>query len=111
MNITYIKKLSGIADDRIVLKKIVDKHILSRPYATRIADYILASQGIKWWNVQGQMAATEMLYRFDDVEFWADGVRYEGFLTDDPLLNYSIKQGDVAMIFDINGWFIKENIG
>ena len=108
MNINYIKKLPGVPDDRIFIKEIVDKKILSKPYAIRIANYILDRYGRKWWVMQGKMAATDMLYQFDDVEFWLDGVRYQGFLTDHPELNFSIKLGESFLIFQIEGHFLKD---
>ena len=108
MNITYIKKLPGVPADRIVIKKIVDEQILSKSYAMRIADYILDFYGRKWWTAQGQMAATEMLYQFDDVEFWADGVRYEGFLPFQPDLSYNITQGKVDLLWSVTVLFLKD---
>lgn len=109
MNITYIKKLPGIPADRVIVKKIIDEKIISKTYAIRIADYILDSQGRKWWKWQGQAAATEMLYRFDDVEFWAGGKHYEGFLSSHPLLNFSLRQGAASLVFDIDGWFLRSD--
>lgn len=108
MNITYIKKLPGVPDDRIVIKKIVDEQIQSKPYAIRIADYILDAEGQKWWRMQGTMAASEMLYRDDDVEFWIDSVRYEGFLLDHPDLKATFRQGEARLLFNIDVLFLKD---
>ena len=53
MNIDYTKKLSGVPENSHVIKEIVDEKIISKPYAMRIADYILDAVGIKWWRLQG----------------------------------------------------------
>ena len=79
IKIDYIKALPGIPADKVIRQDIIDQKIISRPYVKRIADYILDSKGRAWWIAQGTLPATEMLNQFDVVEFWADGVRYEGF--------------------------------
>lgn len=107
MNIAYIKKLPGIPAGRIVTKEIIDEKIISKPYAIRIAGYILDAEGRKWWRMQGDLAATEMLYKDDPVEFWVDGVRYTGFLADHPSLKASFGQGAASKIFNIEGLFLK----
>lgn len=108
MNITYSKKLSGVPAERIVIKEIVDEKILSKLYAMRIAQYILDSECYKWWRMQGNMAATEMLYKNDDVEFWIDGARYEGFLADHPPLNGTFRQGEASLVFTVDVLFLKD---
>ena len=108
MNINYTKKLSGVPADRIVIKEIVDEKILSKLYAMRIARYILDAEGYKWWRMQGTMAATEMLYKDDPVEFWVDGVHYEGFLTDHPPLKATFRQGEAALVFNVDVLFLKD---
>ena len=70
--------------------------------------YILDAEGYKWWTMQGNMAATEMLYKDDDVEFWIDGVRYEGFLADNPPLKATFRQGEASLIFNVNVLFLKD---
>ena len=73
----------------------------------RIADYVLDTDGRKWWRIQGTIAATEMLYKDDTVEFWIDGQHYEGFLADHPDLKGSFGQGSASLIFNIEGLFLK----
>lgn len=107
MNITLIKKLPGIPADQVSVKEIIDEKIISKAYAMRIADYVLDAYGRKWWRMQGTMAATEMLYKDDSVEFWSDGVRYEGLLLDHPDLKGSFGQGTASLIFNIEGIFLK----
>ncbi len=107
MNITYVKRLLGVPAEQNIVKKIVDEKIISKVYAIRIANYILNAQGLKWWRVQGTFAATEMLYQFDDIAFWIDGTRYDGFLEDDPDLDYSFRQGEASLVFQVSGLFLK----
>lgn len=108
MNINYTKKKSGVPADKIVIKKIIDEKIISKPYAMRIADYILDTEGHKWWRMQATMAATEMLYKDEGVEFWVDGVRYEGFLVDHPDLKAMFRQGKAALSFNVDVLFLKD---
>lgn len=109
MNINYIKKMSGVPVDRILIKEIVDEKILSKPYAMRVADYILDTEGNKWSGVRGTVAATEMLYKDQDIQFWLDGVRYDGFLADHPNLKVFFGQGEAALLFDVDVLFFKQD--
>lgn len=109
MNINYIKKLSGVPEDQHVIKEIVDEKILSKPYAMRIADYILDTEGHKWWSLQGTLAATEMLYKDDDVRFWIDGQQYEGFLADHPVLKATFQQGQASLLFNVEIFFLRDD--
>jgi len=108
MNINFIKKLSGVPADRILIKEIVDEKIISRPYTMRIAEYILDKEGNKWSGVRGVMAATELLYKDQDIQFWLDGVRYDGFLADHPDLKVSFRQKEAALLFDVEVLFLKD---
>ena len=108
MNINYIKKLAGVPADRILIKEIVDEKIISKPYAMRIADYILDRYGLKLWRMQGLMAATDMLYKDDDIEFWVDGVHYDGFLVDHPTLKGKFGQGQASLVFNVDILFLKK---
>ena len=109
MNINYSKQLSGIPEEKYVIKEIVDEKILSKPYAMRIADYILDAEGLKWWSLQGTMAATEMLYKDDDVRFWIDGRQYDGFLADHPPLKGTFGQGQASLLFNVEILFLRDD--
>lgn len=106
--IDITKKLTGIPDDRIISKEIVDEKIISHPYAWRIINYILDTQGRAWWTVQGQMAATEPLNRFDKVEFFLDGENYEGFLAEHPVSKGSFSHGSATQTWDVTILFLND---
>jgi hypothetical protein len=110
MNINYIKKLSGVPEGHHVIKEIVDEKILSKPYAMRIAEYILDTEGHKWWSLQGIMAATEILYKDDDVRFWIDGQQYEGFLADHPVLKATFQHGQASLLFNVEILFLRDEV-
>ena len=108
MNINYIKKCAGVPEDQHIIKEIVDEKIISKTYAMRIADYVLDNDGQKWWRLQGTMAATEMLYKDDDVQFWIDGRQYEGFLADHPVLKGTFRQGQASLLFSVDILFLQD---
>lgn len=93
--------------DRVIQQDIVDQKIINRPYATRIVDFVLDSKGRAWWIAQGTLPATVMLNQFDTVEFWADGVRYEGFLPAHPQGQFIRSQGSTSMTWAVTVWFLK----
>lgn len=109
IKIDLIKKLPGIPAARIIKKEIVDERIISYPYALRICDYVLDSLGRPWRPAQGSLPCVEMLNRMDDVEFWADGVRYEGFLPSHPSMSFDIYQGQVAQLWSVTVLFLKDD--
>lgn len=108
MKIDLIKKMSGIPADRIITREIVDELIVSYPYAIRICDYILDRFGRPWWTASGSIAVTEVLNRGDDVEFWADGVRYDGFLPSHPAMSYTLTQGRVEQLWAVTVLFLQD---
>ena len=110
MNINYIKKLSGVPEDQHIIKEIIDEKIISKPYAMRIADYFLDRYGNKWSIEQGTMAATELLYKDDAVEFWKDGKHYEGFLLDHPVLKGTFQQGSAALLFNVEIFYLRDDL-
>jgi len=107
MNINYIKKLAGVPEGQHIIKEIVDEKIVSKPYAMRIANYILDTEGQKLWRMQGTMAATEMLYKDDAVQFWIDGQQCEGFLADHPALKGTFQQGQASLVFNVDVLFLR----
>lgn len=110
MNINYTKKLSGVPEGQHVIKEIIDEKIISKTYAMRIADYVLDAEGRKWWRLQGTMAATEMLYKDDDVQFWIDGQQYQGFLAGHPVLKATFQQGQASLFFNVEIFYLRDDV-
>lgn len=106
--IDITKKIPGIPADKIISMEIVDEKVVSSQYAWRIVQYIIDARGRAWWTVQGTMTAVEPLNRFDKVEFFADGQRYEGFLTEHPVLQGSFSQGAATQTWDVTISFLKD---
>lgn len=107
MKIDFVKKKSGVPSDRIITREIVDELIVSYSYVLRIADYILDRFGRAWWTASGSLAVTEIFNRGDVVEFWADGIRYEGFLPSHPAMSFAVTQGRVEQLWNVTALFLK----
>ena len=108
MKIDISKKLGGTPDDLVILRAITDEKIISYPYAWRIVNYVLDSQGRPWWTVQGRLAATEPINRFDKIEFFADGERYDGFIAEHPVASGNFSQGVATQTWDVTILFLKD---
>lgn len=106
IKIDIVKIVPGTPDDKIIAKEIIDENIINYPYALRICNYIIESQGQKWWKATGTTAATEIINRGDSVEFISDNTIYNGFIPIHPSFNYNISQGKVSMTWNVTIWFL-----